>query len=77
MERYKARLVARGFTRIEGEDFYETFAPVSKLVTVQCLLVVAARKGWLVHPLDVNNVFLHGDLNEEIYKKIPQGFAKK
>ena len=73
MDRYKARLVAKGFTQSYGIDYQETFAPVAKLNTVRVLLSLAANLDWSLHQLDMKNVFLNGDLEEEVYMDISTG----
>ncbi|KAL1196033.1 Retrovirus-related Pol polyprotein from transposon RE1 [Cardamine amara subsp. amara] len=74
LERYKARLVACGNRQVEGEDYKETFAQVVKMTTVQSLLRIVAAKNWEAHQMDVHNAFFHGDMEEEVYMKLPVGF---
>lgn len=73
VDRYKARLVARGFIQIYGIDYSETFAPTLKFELLRMLLAFAAYHNLLVHQMDVPNAYLKGDLQEDIYMEISQG----
>jgi Reverse transcriptase (RNA-dependent DNA polymerase) len=75
VKRYKAILVAKGYSQTYGIDFDETFALVAKMGIMRILVSCAANFNWPLHQLDVNNVFLHGDLKEEVYMEVPPGFA--
>lgn len=71
---YKARLVVKGFSEVEGIDYKETFAPVIRHESVRILLGVAASMGSKIHQMDVKTAFLNGDLEEEIFMRQPEGY---
>jgi hypothetical protein len=75
IERYKVRLVIKGYSLKEGEDFFDTYSPVARLTTICVLLSLAASHGLLVHQMDVKTTFLNGELDEEIYMEQPAGFV--
>lgn len=73
INRYKARLVANGFTQSYGVEYEEAFALMAKLNSVRVILSLGANLDWSLHQLDIKNAFLNGDLEEEVYMKIPHG----
>lgn len=73
--RYKARLVARGFTQKEGVDFNEVFFSVVKHFSIRILLAVVTQINMELHLLDVKTSFLHGDMRETIYMIQPKGLS--
>ncbi|KAK8921057.1 hypothetical protein KSP39_PZI020242 [Platanthera zijinensis] len=77
VERYKARLVAQGYTQAKGIDYQDTFAPVAKMNSIRVLFSVVASRRWELLQLDIKNAFLNGDLEEEVYMDIPQGSVIK
>ena len=75
IDRYKARLVEKGFTLTHSIDYLETLSLVAKLNTVRVLLSLVANLDWPLHQLDVKNVFLHGNLDDEVYMDILPGYT--
>ena len=72
--RNKARLVAQGYTQVEGIDFDETFAPVARLEAIRILLAYANHHDITLYQMDVKSAFLNGKLEEEVYVAQPPGF---
>ena len=75
--RNKARLVAQGFTQLEGLDYDENFAPVARLEAIRLFLAYASFKNFTVFQIDVKTTFLHGDLEQEVFLKQPPDFEDK
>ena len=77
VDKYKTRLVVKGYTQQHGMDYTEVFAHVARMDTIRLVLALAAKKEWSMFQLDVKSTFLHGDLNEEVYVEQPLGYIVK
>ena len=75
VERFKARLCAKGFSQIEGLDYNETYAPVMRYKSLRIILALAAIKDMEIKQMDVETAFLNADISEEVYMEIPEGVS--
>jgi hypothetical protein len=70
----KARLVIKGYRQKHGIDYHETFAAVSRMDSIRCIIASAVLREWKLHQFDAVTAFLHGDVDSSIYMELPEGF---
>ena len=75
IDKYKARLVIKGYKQKEGLDYFDTYSPVTRITSIRMVLAIAALRNLEIHQMDVKTAFLNGDLDEEIYMEQPEGFV--
>ena len=73
VDKFKARVVAKGFRQIEGVDYDETFAPTVRFESIRSLIAMGVGEGWNFYQMDVSIAFLYADLEEETYVEVPDG----
>ena len=73
IDKYKARLVIKGYRQKEGEDYFDIYSPMLRITSVRIILAIAALRNLEVHQMDVKTAFLNRDLEEEIYMEQPEG----
>ena len=73
IDKYKVRLVIKGYKQREGLDYFDTYSPVTRISSIRMLIAIAAIHNLEIHQMDVKTTFLNGDLDEEIYMEQPEG----
>ena len=74
IDKYKARLVVKGYKQREGLDYFDTYSPVTRITSIRMIIAIAAVYKLEIHQMDVKTTFLNEDLEEEIYLEQPEGF---
>ena len=77
VERYKARLVALGYSQKHGTDYDETFCPVVRFESVRMLVALSVQLGFQLHQMDITAAFLNEDLKDEVYLSPPEGLESE
>ena len=75
IDKYKARLVVKGYRQKEGLDYFDTYSPVTRITSIRRLIALAAVHDLKIHQMDVKTAFLNGELEEDIYIEQPEGFV--
>ena len=75
IDKYKARLVIKGYKQNDGLDYFDTYSPVTRITSIRMVFAIAALRNLEIHQMDVKTAFLNGDLYEEIYMEQPEGFV--
>ena len=74
IDKYKVRLVIKGYKQKEGLDYFDTYSLVTRISSIRMLIAITAIHNLEIHQMDVKTAFLNGDLDEEIYMEQPEGF---
>ena len=73
MEKHKGRVVAKGYSQVEGVDYNQTFSPTLRFESIRQMVALGTAKGMQMHQMDVTNAFLFALLEEEVYMEQPVG----
>lgn len=71
IDRFNARLIAKGYSHKTGINYFDSFSPIAKTITMRLFFAIAASKCWAIEQVDINNAFLHGYLKEKFYTRVP------
>jgi len=73
IDKYKGRIVAKGYTQREGVDYTETFAPTARFGALRTVIALAAMEDWELESVDISMAFLNGNIDAEVYMHKPEG----
>ena len=74
IDKYKARLVIKGYKQTKGLDYFDVYSPMTRINSIRMVLAIVVMRNLEVHQMDVKTTFLNGDLDEEIYMEQLEGF---